>query len=126
MGENNHAITNEKIVLYTENELELSFFIPRESDFFDGHFPEYKLLPAVAQFEIITRFAKKYFQTERAVPKISRIKFSSPIKPDTHAVLSLLYNREKKSITFSIRDETKSERIYSQGSFSVNTESGNQ
>ena len=52
-----HGVENEKIVEKTENAIALEFIIPESSDFFDGHFPEFKLLPAVAQFEIVTRFS---------------------------------------------------------------------
>ncbi len=56
---NLHNVENEKILEKSENKVVLEFVIPATSDFFDGHFPEFKLLPAVAQFEIITRFCRK-------------------------------------------------------------------
>ncbi|MBQ9630385.1 MAG: hydroxymyristoyl-ACP dehydratase, partial [Treponema sp.] len=103
--------------------LELEFLIPSTSDFFDGHFPEFKLLPAVAQFEVVTRFAKKYFGTQRFVPKINRIKFSAPIRPDTSVHLKISFNSEKQTMSYSLWDANKEERIYSSGSFSVLKES---
>ena len=72
---NLHDIVNEEVVSKEENQISLEFVIPASSDFFDGHFPEYKLLPAVAQFEVGTRYSKKYFGTQRWVPSIKRIKF---------------------------------------------------
>ena len=68
MESNLHDITDENIISRAENAISLEFLIPESSDFFDGHFPEYKLLPAVAQFEVITRFSRKYFGTQRYVP----------------------------------------------------------
>ena len=65
MDTNLHSIVDEKIIEKTEDKITLEFVIPETSDFFDGHFPEFKLLPAVAQFEVITRFSKKYFGTHR-------------------------------------------------------------
>ena len=56
MSENLHDIVDEKVLSQSGDSAEIEFFIPASSDFFDGHFPEFKLLPAVAQFEIITRF----------------------------------------------------------------------
>lgn len=119
MSENLHSIDNEKIVLREGNKLELEFVIPSSSDFFDGHFPEFKLLPAVAQFELVTRFCKKYFGTQRYVPRINRIKFSAPIRPDTRVHLSLTYNMEKGSMTYQLEDADKPGKIYSSGSFTV-------
>ena len=80
---NLHDIKDEQIISKEEGKVVLEFVIPASSDFFDGHFPEYKLLPAVAQFEVVTRFSRKYFGTQRWVPSIKRIKFSAPIRPDT-------------------------------------------
>ena len=76
MNFNDHDIKDEVVVSRDENAIALEFVIPATSDFFDGHFPQYKLLPAVAQFEVITRFSRKYFGTQRYVPNIKRIKFS--------------------------------------------------
>ena len=50
MNFNDHDIRDEKVVSREENAVVLEFVIPASSDFFDGHFPQYKLLPAVAQF----------------------------------------------------------------------------
>ncbi len=116
---NTHDIENEKIVLQEENKIALEFVIPSSSDFFDGHFPEYKLLPAVAQFEVITRFSKKYFGTQRYVPSIKRIKFSAPIRPGTKIHLELTKNEAKGTVSFNMSDAEVQEKVYSSGSFNV-------
>ena len=119
MTQNLHGIVDEKIVEKKENSVSLEFSIPESSDFFDGHFPEFKLLPAVAQFEVVTRFSRKYFNTQRYVPAIKRIKFSNPIRPDTNVHLDLEYRAEKSSVSFSMQDADIEGRVYSSGSFSV-------
>lgn len=116
---NNHDIDNEVVVSRDESKIALEFTIPASSDFFDGHFPQYKLLPAVAQFEIITRFSRKYFSTQRYVPNIKRIKFSAPIKPDTKIHLELTYKRDKSSVSFNMADANVEGKVYSSGSFAV-------
>lgn len=116
---NNHDIDNEVVVSRDENSIALEFVIPATSDFFDGHFPQYKLLPAVAQFEIITRFSRKYFSTQRYVPNIKRIKFSAPIKPGTKIHLELTYKRDKSSVSFNMADANVEGKVYSSGSFAV-------
>ena len=55
--------------------------------------------------------------TERYVPEIKRIKFSAPIRPDTLVRLKLDFNREKKSMSFLLRDVKKSDKAYSSGIF---------
>ncbi len=122
MTQNLHGIVDEKIVGKKENSVSLEFSIPESSDFFDGHFPEFKLLPAVAQFEVVTRFSRKYFNTQRYVPAIKRIKFSNPIRPDTNVHLDLEYRAEKSSVSFSMQDADIEGKVYSSGSFSVISE----
>jgi len=119
MNANLHDITNEQVISQEADKVTLEFVIPASSDFFDGHFPEYKLLPAVAQFEVVTRFSRKFFKTQRYVPNIKRIKFSAPIRPDTKIRMNLSHNTAKGSVTFEISDANVEGKVYSSGSFSV-------
>ena len=119
MNENLHDIVNEEVISKEDEKVVLEFVIPVTSDFFDGHFPEYKLLPAVAQFEVVTRFAKKYLGTQRWVPNIKRIKFSAPIRPDTRIHLELKHNSTKGTVTFHMSDANVEGKVYSSGTFSV-------
>ena len=119
---NLHDIKDEQIISKEEGKVVLEFVIPASSDFFDGHFPEYKLLPAVAQFEAVTRFSRKYFGTQRWVPSIKRIKFSAPIRPDTKIHLELTYKAEKQSVTFNLSDADVEGKVYSSGTFNVLSE----
>lgn len=119
---NLHDIKDEQIISREEGKVVLEFVIPASSDFFDGHFPEYKLLPAVAQFEVVTRFSRKYFGTQRWVPSIKRIKFSAPIRPDTKIHLELTYKAEKQSVTFNLSDANVEGKVYSSGTFNVLSE----
>lgn len=116
---NDHDIRNEEILSRDETSVVMEFVIPGTSDFFDGHFPEYKLLPAVAQFEIITRFSRKYFGTQRYVPNIKRIKFSAPIRPETKIHLELTYKKDKGSVAFNMADANVEGKVYSSGNFGV-------
>lgn len=119
---NLHDIKDEQIISKEEGKVVLEFVIPASSDFFDGHFPEYKLLPAVAQFEVVTRFSRKYFGTQRWVPSIKRIKFSAPIRPDTKIHLELTYKAVKQSVTFNLSDANVEGKVYSSGTFNVLSE----
>jgi acyl-coenzyme A synthetase/AMP-(fatty) acid ligase/3-hydroxymyristoyl/3-hydroxydecanoyl-(acyl carrier protein) dehydratase len=89
-------------------------FISAESGYFDGHFPEFKLLPAVAQVEIVLRTAAFFFGTPIVISQSKRIKFSNPILPDQTVRLELRYIREQGSLAFKITDPSGG-TVYSAG-----------
>lgn len=117
--ENLHSVDNSVVLEQTENSVSLELFIPKESDFFCGHFPEFKLLPAVGQFEIVTRFASEFFNINKTVSNIRRMKFMTPVLPDTKVILSLSYDKEKNRVAFTISDGFRKEKIYSSGTYEV-------
>lgn len=117
-----HGIIVEQEILKEDQHVVLKLNITEESDFFDGHFPEFKLLPAVAQFEVITRLSGVYFGTKRIVPDIRRIKFSSPILPGTEALLDMKFNAERSTLVYKLSDFTLQKLVYSTGTFGVEKE----
>lgn len=117
--ENTHSIDNPVILSQTEKSVSLELFIPEESDFFCGHFPEFKLLPAVAQFEVVTRFASIFFNIGTGASKIRRMKFMAPVLPDTKVNLSISYEKEKNRVSFTMCDCSVKDKIYSTGSYEV-------
>ena len=122
MEKNLHGIVVEQEILKENQHVILKLNITEESDFFDGHFPQFKLLPAVAQFEVITRLSGLYFGTKRIVPDIRRIKFSSPILPGAEVLLEMKFNTEKSTLTYTMSDFTLQKLVYSTGTFGVNKE----
>ncbi|MCQ2248181.1 MAG: hydroxymyristoyl-ACP dehydratase [Treponema sp.] len=114
---NFHSVENEILLSRTDTSVELEFLVPAESDLFDGHFPEFKLLPAVGQFDFISRFAVKYFAIPRNISSVKRMKFSSPILPGSKVNMKLDYCREKNSVSFCMRDALQCDRVFSSGSF---------
>ena len=117
-----HGIIVEQEILKEDQHVILKLNITEESDFFDGHFPQFKLLPAVAQFEVITRLSSVYFGTKRIVPDIRRIKFSSPILPGAEVLLEMKFNTEKSTLTYTMSDFTLQKLVYSTGTFGVEKE----
>jgi acyl-coenzyme A synthetase/AMP-(fatty) acid ligase/3-hydroxymyristoyl/3-hydroxydecanoyl-(acyl carrier protein) dehydratase len=115
-----HGVILTKVLYKTENAGELTgaaeLFIPAECEYYDGHFPRFKLLPAVAQFELAVRLGAHFFGTSLLVKKTRRIKFSTPIFPNTAVVMTLNYNREASSLSFKIRGAAGEEdTIYAGG-----------
>lgn len=116
MTENLHDVTNERVISCEGGKLAVEFKIPASSDFFDGHFPSYKLLPAVGQFELVTRFSEKYLHTKRCIQRIKRMKFTAMIRPETELLLEVTLHPEKNTASFVLSD-AKTKALYSSGSF---------
>ncbi len=118
--ENIHGIPAETVMSRRENdknlEVELEVFIPETSDYFDGHFPDFKLLPAVAQIDLVAHFAERYFGTTLSTPEIKRFKFSDKLLPNSTVVFKLKFEGENCKVTFEISDFTGS-KIYASGSY---------
>lgn len=120
--ENPHGIPAETVMLRKENdsvlEVELEVEIPSTSDYFDGHFPQFKLLPAVAQIDMIAHFASRYFGTEVSIPEIKRFKFSDKILPDTILIIKLKFDSLKSKVSFEISDFSGS-KTFASGNYTA-------
>jgi acyl-coenzyme A synthetase/AMP-(fatty) acid ligase/uncharacterized membrane protein/3-hydroxymyristoyl/3-hydroxydecanoyl-(acyl carrier protein) dehydratase len=82
----------------------LELLIPGESDYFDGHFPEFKLLPAVAQLDLAACFTRRCFAREPFFTGSKRIKFSAMIRPGSRVFLELRLDPSRETLGFVFRD----------------------
>ncbi|MDR2842038.1 MAG: hypothetical protein LBV52_02430 [Spirochaetaceae bacterium] len=98
----NKNIPDVKIVTQNEDSILLDFAVPSASPYFDGHFPQFKILPAVAQFELVMRLADRHFHCGIAPKKIKRMKFSGMISPDIPLRMELAYSKADSQIKFKI------------------------
>ena len=85
-----------------------------QSVYFDGHFPEYLLLPGVVQCDLAIRFAHENLGTTLNISSIPRMKFKRPIPPDTRLVLSIEHDVDKNRLSYSYR-AVEGETVYSDG-----------
>ena len=108
-----------KLIEKTENSVTLEFSVPSASPYFDGHFPDFPILPAVAQVEMFLRLAAEHLGTGIDVSEIKRIKFSSRIRSDTPHFLRL--EKNGKSLSFKVFsrgiEPDMEETVYSSGTF---------
>ena len=111
-----HGIPAEEVLEKTGNAVSLKVKIVAESDYFDGHFPEFKLLPAVAQIDLVVHYAQKYFGVPLSTPNIKRFKFSDKILPGTTVIFKISFDSEKERILFEVSDVADG-RSYSSGSY---------
>ncbi len=96
----------------TSQSVELSIFFYRQCNFFKGHFPEFKLVPGVAQLFFAKEFANNFFKTNIGQGQWKRIKFSNIIEPDS--IVNLKLFKTDKTINFEFSSESK---VYSSGTF---------
>ena len=114
----NYCLENETILANNGDSVSLKLFVSSDCSFFDGHFPEFKLMPAVGQFAVVTHLASKYFGLQDGVSKIKRMKFSMPVVPDSYIKIDLSCDTDKKEVSFLISDLQDSDKIYSSGKYS--------
>jgi len=94
------SLENVKLIEKNGNSVTLEFSIQDTSPYFKGHFPDFQILPAVAQIEIVIRFSRRYFGTEIALSQLKRLKFSSLIRPS--ALLRLKIENDGDLISFNL------------------------
>jgi len=106
--------------------LTVKLVFPATSGFYDGHFPEFKLLPAVAQVDMVLRLARNFLDVPKSLSKIHRTKFAGPILPDVPVMLNVTYNAEAAKVSFNytlVPDaEGNAPKTLSNGSFTMNSE----
>lgn len=88
-----------------ENGMQVKIVVPETSDYYNGHFPEFKLLPAVVQIDLVLRLffglQKKAFRFKR----ISRAKFMGPVFPEKPVTIECAYSSDSGKLSFRIFSE---------------------
>lgn len=108
----NYKIINAEV---SENKATIEIVVPKASDYFNGHFDEFQLLPAVVQVDLIMKLSCKYLNTTLNLQKIQRTKFMSPVFPDTPFIIEIEHEPAKARMKFSISN--KDGKKFSNGSF---------
>jgi acyl-CoA synthetase (AMP-forming)/AMP-acid ligase II len=109
-------LSSEKLIERSAEKIILDFSVPKESDFFNGHFPQFPVLPAVAQFELAVRFADRYLGTGLNVQGTKRLKFTSPVLPGIPLRIEL--QKIGNGVAFVIRSPD-GEKTHSSGNFAI-------
>ncbi len=73
----------------------------KDCPYFDGHFPELAILPAVAQLYVAERIAKSEFKVLGVFKALHQVKFKVLIQPDSKVRLNLEYNLISGVLSFS-------------------------
>ena len=95
-----------------QNEIIYKVLFHKNCNFFNGHFPKFKLVPGVVQIYWAKEFAKAHFNVELGESQWKRIKFSNIIKPDSIVNLKLI--KDEKQVSYEFYSD---EKKYASGTF---------
>lgn len=98
----------------TSDTIRISLHVTEQLSWFDGHFPEQKVLPGVVQVNWAGKLARALFVKDATFQQLSNVKFKTMVLPDTTMQLELSYNAAKQSVKFNYFNDTDS---FSMGSF---------
>lgn len=96
----------------SKNKVEIGLKIPKELAYFEGHFPDFPVVPGVVQVHWAVEFARVTFKMTGFVAQASQIKFSNLMRPLDEICLILDHLPEKSLIIYSYR---ANEKIYASG-----------
>ncbi|MDR1811465.1 MAG: AMP-binding protein [Candidatus Fibromonas sp.] len=82
----------------------VNFSVPASSDYFNGHFEKFPLLPAVVQVDIAIRQAALHFGSSLCLNRILKTKFMKPILPEKPLRLELVYTDSENKLVFDFFD----------------------
>ena len=101
--------------------LTVKLLFPATSDYFDGHFPEFKLLPAVVQVDMVLRLARNFLNVPKELSKMNRTRFANPILPDVPVMVKISYDADAGKVTFAFTS-VDGETSFSNGSMIMQTD----
>jgi len=74
-----------------DNQISLQLLIPKDLDYFSGHFPDAPILAGVVQLHWAVEYAKQYFLlSDLEIKNIEVLKFQVVIIPGQNLTLSLI------------------------------------
>ena len=90
----------------------LALEVPRDLDYFDGHFPGAPVLPGVVQIKWALDLARRYLGVGGAFAGAEALKFQHVLVPGAHARLELEHVAASGKLRFAFRDDA---RLYGSG-----------
>jgi len=101
------------IIEKSSNQLKAKVPLSKDMDCFDGHFDQVAILPAVAQLYIVEIISKEHFKQLADFERMNRVKFVSPICPDTIVIIDIRIEFGKRQVFFEYKEE---DQLKSKGS----------
>jgi len=84
-----------------------SFNVPKELEYFKGHFPTLPVLPGVVQVHWAMYFANQQFSIDGVFSQLDNLKFHAVILPETQLELTLQWHADTSCLDFTYRNAHK-------------------
>lgn len=94
--------------------ISLKLQLTADLDFFDGHFEQMAILPAVAQLFMVKKFADRYLSVTGHFVGLRQLKFKAPITPltDTEVLIEYRIEQGKLLFTYTSLGQIKSKGVF--------------
>ena len=90
------------IITKTDTSISLTFSLPDDLVYFDGHFPQVPILPGVAQLAIAKQAAEHHLGVTADVTKLSKVKFTNIMTANRGIQLNI--NITNNTLQFTYRE----------------------
>jgi len=91
---------------------QIALEVPRDLEYFDGHFPGAPVLPGVVQIKWALELARRYLGVGGTFAGVEALKFQHVLGPGAQTRLELEHVPEAGKLRFTFRDDA---RIHSSG-----------
>ncbi len=85
-----------------DGQIQAHIQVPRQSPWFDGHFPDAPLLPGVAQLGMVLDILCHVSERPLSVEQVSRVRFKQMIRPEQPLLLTIKPSDAPDSHSFRI------------------------
>lgn len=92
-------------------QLEIVLHLDPALFWFQGHFAVQPLLPGVTQLDWVMHYATTLLAPKYRFHSIQNVKFQAPLLPDATVTLTLDWNAERQTLTFSYQRHDGEQRL---------------
>lgn len=79
---------------------ELILTVDGQTPYFQGHFPDFALLPGVAQVQMTVELARRFFAMPPEFVGLKNLKFTRPIRPNATLIVKLDWKAQANELAF--------------------------
>ncbi len=94
-----YTLTNQQQTAETHT-IQINLQLAADLDFFDGHFAQLPIMPAVAQLYIVKKITERYLRVNGEFVGLRQLKFKSPIAPNSDTELYIQHHINKDQVEF--------------------------